>query len=225
MSKKPSRNGAGWNKGKAQGQKRHFTLSDTQRLAAHLHRRRAWHDLALLLVGLDTLLRSSDLLKLTVADVTYRNGMTRTRLATKQQKTGNTVQPTLTPTARQTLAHWIETSGKQPNHFLFTRHKPSNAKPITHKHLVSLVKGWAEWLGLPPDEYAAHSLRRTKAIALYRAGAPVADLSKALGHKSEASTLEYLGITAERVSQMMLSLDMTSGFTKGLSWEEKQPKA
>lgn len=220
MRKKPRRNGAGWNKGKSQGQKIHFTLAETKRLSAHLKQHRQWHDLTLLLVGLDTLLRSSDLLRLTVADVTYSNGQVRRRLHTKQKKTANTVEPTLTPATQKYLAQWISYSGKQRHHCLFTRTKPINAAPICHKHLVSLIKGWAEWLGHPPDEYAGHTLRRSKAIALYRAGAPVAELSRALGHKSEASTLEYLGITQDRVSRMMLSLDMTSGFAKEVSWKK-----
>jgi integrase len=220
MRKKPRRNGAGWNKGRSQGQKVHFTLPETIQLATHLRQRRCWHDLALLLVGLDTLLRSCDLLKLTVADVTFSNGRVRRKLNLKQQKTSNTVVPTLTPSTQKYLATWITYSGKSPHHFLFTRSKPVDAKPICHKHFVSLIKSWAVWLGYPPDEYAAHTLRRSKAIALYRAGAPMAELSEALGHKSQASTLRYLGITQERVSQMMLSLDMSSGFAERLSWEE-----
>lgn len=218
MRKKRRRNGAGWNKGKSQGQKVHFTLAETIRLTEYLKQRRQWHDLALLLVGLDTLLRSCDLLKLTVADVTFSNGKVRGKLNLKQQKTSNTVVPTLTPSTQKHLAEWIAFSGKARHHFLFTRTKANDATPIGHKHLVSLIKGWAVWLGHPPDEYAAHTLRRTKAIALYRAGAPMAELSEALGHKSQASTLRYLGITQESVSQMMLSLDMTRGFVEQPSW-------
>lgn len=224
MRKKPRRNGAGWNKGKSQGQKHHFTLPETKRLSAYLHRRRQWHDLALLTMGLDTLLRASDLLKLTVADVTFSTGAIRTELHLQQRKTRTTVKPALTPTTRRHLVKWIEYSGKTRLDFLFTRSKPATAKPICHKHLVSLIKGWAEWLGHPPDDYAAHSLRRSKAIALYRVGAPIAELSEALGHKTQASTLRYLGITQERVRDVMLSLDMTSGFFEQLGWNGLREK-
>ncbi|MDJ0627602.1 MAG: tyrosine-type recombinase/integrase [Rhodobacter sp.] len=224
MGKKPRRNGAGWNKDKAQGQKRHFTLDETIKLATHLQRTRQWHDLALLTVGLDTMLRASDLLKLTVADVTYSTGAIRTELHLQQRKTRTTVQPTLTVSTKKKVARWIEQSGKTRRDYLFTRFKPPSAAPICHKHLVSLVKGWAVWLGHPPDDYAAHSLRRSKAIALYRAGAPIAELSEALGHKTQASTMLYLGITQERVRRVMLSLDMTSGFAGHLDWGENAQK-
>lgn len=224
MNTSRRRNGAGWNKDKAQGPKLHFTLDQTQRLASQLKQRRLWHDLALLAVGLDTLLRSCDLLKLTVGDVTYSTGKVREELHIRQQKTKATVQPVLTTQTRRHLARWIDFSGKRRQDFLFTRFKPNDARPITHKHLVSLIKQWAEWLGLPPDDYAAHSLRRSKAVALYRAGAPIAELSEALGHKTVASTLRYLGITQQRVKSVMLSLDMTSGFADQLGWEENGPK-
>ena len=224
MGKKLRRSGAGWNKGKAQGQKRHFTLDETIRLTKRLQQKRQWHDLALLTVGLDTMLRASDLLKLTVGDVTYSTGAVRSELHLQQRKTHTTVHPNLTSSTRGHLAQWIQKSGKRRSDFLFTRTKPTDAKPISHKHLVSLVKVWAVWLGHPPDEYAAHSLRRSKAVALYRGGAPIAELSEALGHKTQASTLRYLGITQERVRDVMLSLDMTKGFVVQTAWQENGPK-
>ena len=183
-------------------------------LTKMLEKRRLWHDLALLTVGLDTLLRSCDLLALKVEDVTYSTGRVRDELYLRQRKTKHTVDIFLMPKTQTHLARWIEFSGKQRGDFLFTRFKDRSAKPITHKHLVSLIKTWAEWLGLPPDDFAAHSLRRTKAVALYRSGAPIAELSDALGHKTEASTLRYLGVTRQRVKRLMLSLDMSTGFVE-----------
>lgn len=224
MTALPRRNGAGWNKDKAQSSKQHFTLAQTVALTKLLRQKRLWHDLALLTVGLDTLLRSCDLLRLTVADVTYATGQLRAELPLQQCKTKARVTPVLTASTQKHLARWIEFSGKQRDDYLFTRFKPNDAPPITHKHLVSLIKTWAAWLDLPPDDYAAHSLRRSKAVALYRAGAPIAELSEALGHKSEASTLRYLGVTQDRMKQVMLSLDMTSGFSDQLGWEEKRHK-
>lgn len=109
----------GLEQGQSAGAKIHFTLAETARLSVHLKQRRHWHDLALLTVGLDTLLRSGDLLKLTVADVTYSK--VRHKLNIKQQKTANAVEPSLTPTTQKHLAQWIGLSGKQRQHHLFTR--------------------------------------------------------------------------------------------------------
>ncbi len=50
-----------------------------------------FHDLCLLALGLDTMLRSSDLLSLTVADVCHPNGTSRRQMRRKQQKTKHNV--------------------------------------------------------------------------------------------------------------------------------------
>lgn len=110
MKKSRPNNGAGWNKGQSQGVKTHFTLTETQHLAERMIKDRNWHDLALLLVALDTALRACDLLQLRVRDVCYRNGELRQKLARQQRKTGKPVEPVLTPATQHALAQWIEAS-------------------------------------------------------------------------------------------------------------------
>lgn len=78
------------------GQKRPFTLTDIQQLEQYLRRQENWHDLALLGTALDTLLRASDLLALTVADVQGRTGQIHVRLPQRQRKTQVVVMPVLT---------------------------------------------------------------------------------------------------------------------------------
>lgn len=205
MKKICRRNGAGWNKDRSQGIKSHFKLVETEYLADTFLKTQNWHDLTLYLVALDTALRACDLLQLKVGDVCYSNGQIRQKLAGRQQKTSKPVEPVLTPDTQQALAMWIEASGKDRDAYLFTRTKQGQgAKPITRVHLSRLVKTWAEWLGHPPDDYACHSLRRTRGVQMYEAGERVADISKMYGHSSEASTLLYLGITQQKVTEMCL---------------------
>ncbi len=215
MRKKLRRNGAGWNKDRSQGVKQHFTLAETRQISHWLLAQENWHDIALFSLALDSMLRSVDLLKLRVRDVCYADGRVRMTISVKQKKTGRPVRPELTDATREALVHWIAFSGKRSDEFLFTRTKKGrDAKPITRKHLSSLVKQWAEWLGHPPDDYASHSLRRTKGVILYEAGEKVADISKAYGHASEASTLAYLGIDQRRVGAMCRKYQLTVDFPK-----------
>ncbi|MCP4306642.1 MAG: integrase, partial [bacterium] len=53
-----------WNKGRAVGQKTPFTPAQVWKIRKDLELKEAWRDLALFSVGLDTMLRSSDLLAL-----------------------------------------------------------------------------------------------------------------------------------------------------------------
>jgi integrase len=66
----------------------------------------ALRDLALLRVGVDSMLRSSDLVALTVADVVH-DGEIVTEFATRQKKTRKPVRCDLSEKARTILAEWL----------------------------------------------------------------------------------------------------------------------
>ena len=84
-----------------------------------------------------------------------------------QRKTARPVHSELTGVTRKAVALWISVSGKPRSAYLFTRTKKHrDKKPITRKHLSSLVKLWARWLRHPPDDYVSHSLHRTKSLLI-----------------------------------------------------------
>ena len=216
------RNGAGWNSGLTIGPKTEFTLAQTDQLSQHLIVNRRWHDLALLSLGLDSFLRAEDLLQLRVRDVCRPQGLIRDYIGRKTRKTGRTVYPVLTPRTKASLARWIEVSGKTSNHALFTRHKPKDASPITRPHYAELVKDWADWLGLPPEDYSTHSIRRTKPVHLFweadqrgHGERILVLLAKLLGHKSIDVTMDYLGITQRRATELTLSCQMVAEIPEG----------
>ena len=209
------RNGAGWNADQPQGQKTAFTLSETDHLSDWLITQAAWHDLALLSLAVESLLRAEDLLALRVCDLHYSDGSMRDIIGRKQRKNQRGVFPALTPATKFNLQCWLQVSGKAPNHFLFTRTKAKAALPITRQHYARLVKRWAEQLGHPPDDYSTHSLRRTKPVHLFwqaeakgQGERMLVLLSKLLGHKSVDVTTEYLGITQRRATEVTLAHPM-----------------
>jgi hypothetical protein len=70
------------------------------------------------------------------------------------------------------------------------------------------VKTWVASIGLSPEFYSAHSLRRTKAIFLYRQGTSVELIGRLLGHSSPASTIRYLGIDTAQAQEAALTNDL-----------------
>ena len=76
------------------GQKRPFTRRQISTLKKILLGENNLRDYCLFSVGIDSMLRSGDLLNLTVEDVTDHTGNIRTTIDVKQQKTGktNTIQ-------------------------------------------------------------------------------------------------------------------------------------
>lgn len=214
MKTKPDQPPKAWNRGLVVGQKRAFSLSEIARIESHLQKLKNWHDLALLAFGLDTMFRASDLLATQVWQVQTRQGSIRSLIARRQQKTGQTVFPVLTPPTQHYLRQWLAVAGKQPGDHLFTRHKPANAPPISRSHYADLVKGWAEYLGHEPSQFSSHSIRRSKPSHMYWAGEDIALISRLLGHQSIASTILYLGITQHQAEAAALRHPMLRGAQK-----------
>jgi integrase len=200
-----------WNKGRVAGQKRAFTLDEIAVIERHLQAQENWHDLALLSFGLDTMFRASDLLATQVWQVKYPGGPIRTLIARRQKKTKHVVNPVLTKQTQYYLARWINKSGKAANHFLFTRTKGQAEAAISRSHYSDIIKVWAEMLGLEPAEFSSHSIRRSKPAHMYWAGEDIALISRLLGHKSIASTIEYLGITQAKAETAALRHPMMQG--------------
>lgn len=216
------------------GQKRGVAPKKVQSIIRWLSQKRKHRDLALFTLGIDSMLRGVDLLALRVRDITDRKGRVVVSFAARQQKTKERVHPALTVATRKALTNWIDFSGKEPNDFLFTHTARKTNSPLTTSALRRLVKGWCKAVGLDPEHYSGHSLRRTKAAYLYKSGVEVADIATMLGHTSTASTLRYLGITTERVQAIALSHDIfkssvkplkSSTNKKGLSHEDMETLA
>lgn len=61
---------------------------------------------------------------------------------------------------------------------------------ISTRQYARLVDDWVTAIGLKPEEYGTHSLRRTKASLIYKATGNLRAIQILLGH----STVRYLGV-------------------------------
>jgi hypothetical protein len=200
--------GSSWNSRRIVGSREHFAPSEAWNILQKLKAREDWHDAALLTVGIDSLLRCSDLLRLRVRDVVDQSGKVTETINFRQRKNKRNVAPALTKTARDELQKWIDISGKQPTDFLFTRRKSADSNPIDDGWSRDVIKGWAELIYLDPTPYSSHSLRRTKPHFMYRRGVDIAYISTLLGHKDTSTTLVYLGIKDEEAQYHALKHDI-----------------
>jgi integrase len=97
-------------------------------------------DLALFSTAIDTMLRSIDLLRLTVEDVTDDAGHMVDEITIRQQKTGEANVVGVSDYTRKVLGRWIIESKKLPDDHLFTRLKGDKRKPLTRDHYRELVR-------------------------------------------------------------------------------------
>ncbi|MDU8912954.1 tyrosine-type recombinase/integrase [Aestuariicoccus sp. MJ-SS9] len=63
----------------------------------------------------------------------------------------------------------------------------------TRQH-ARLVRDWVSAIGLDPNAYGTHSLRRTKAALIYRKTGNLRAVQLLLGHTKVDSTVRYLGV-------------------------------
>ncbi len=188
MAKKP------WNKNKTVGQKKPFTPDQVRLIKQILKAEGNLRDQALFSAGIDTMLRGSDLLKLTVNDVSDNKYDIKKEITIRQLKTseGNLVM--MSDPTRKILKQWINQGNKSRNDYLFTRLNKGKEQPITTTQYRRLVKKWAEHARADASEFSSHSLRRTKASLVYENTGNIEAVRLLLGQKSVASTSFYLNV-------------------------------
>lgn len=189
-----------WNKGKLIGQKPPLKLPEIRAIRIRLHLAGKIRDLALFNLAIDSKLRSCDLVKLRVRDVATGDRITR-RAIVMQQKTKQPVQFEITEQTRESLGRWIKNGNLRRECFLF-QSRLHNTEHISTRQYDRLLKSWIERIGLDPNIYGTHSLRRTKATMIYRRTKNLRAVQILLGHTKLESTIRYLGVEVDDALEM-----------------------
>ena len=177
------------------GPKKALTARQVWEIRFDLQHRGLIRERALFDLAIDSKLRGCDLVRLRVGDVSAGFEIKRRGMII-QQKTGNPVQFEITETTRESLSAWLAKRGGQPEEFLF----PSRLARCPHlgtRQYGRLVRDWVASIGLRPEEYGTHSLRRTKASLIYKQTGNIRAVQILLGHTKIESTVRYLGVDVE----------------------------
>ena len=166
-------------------------------------------DLALFVVGINTSLRASDLLRLTVGQLRGLRPMDSIEL--KERKTGNVRRITLNRACVDAVQGYLKklsscskSDDGNPlsvlpldDHPFFVSRRGGGALTVSSVH--RLVKGWCRAINLRGN-YGSHTLRKTWGYhqrVTYGQALPV--LCEVLGHSTQRQTLTYLCIQAEEI--------------------------
>lgn len=98
--------------------------------------------------------------------------------------------------ARLTLLTWFERRRGSVGDYAF----PSRCNPASYlstRQYGRLVDEWVSAVGLKPQDYGTHSLRRTKAAMIYKQTGNLRAVQILLGHTKIESTVRYLGVDVE----------------------------
>jgi integrase len=159
-----------------------------------LQNERNKRDQAMFNLAIDSKLRGCDIVAIRVDDVAP-NGYAIDRATVRQRKTGRPVRFELTEQTRQAVDDYLKVSRKKPGEFLFTG--PKSGRSMTPRQYGRLVSDWFVGVGLDPHLYGTHSLRRTKAMLIYRRTGNLRAVQLLLGHTKIESTVRYLGIDVD----------------------------
>ena len=152
-------------------------------------------DLALFNLAIDSKLRSCDLVALRVSDVVMGDSV-KERAVIVQQKTGHPVQFELTEQTREAVRAWIPQRPFHAGAYLFTSR--FHRRPhLSTRQYARIVNSWVTSIGLDPQKYGTHSLRRTKAALIYRKTGNLRAVQLLLGHTKLESTVRYLGVEVD----------------------------
>ena len=184
-----------WNKGKLAGQKPPLKLKEIWAIRIRLQISKQIRDLALFNLAIDSKLRSCDLVKIRVRDLTHGATVSR-RAMVMQQKTGQPVQFEITEQTRESISNWINRAELLAGDYLFkSRNRVSGH--LSTRQYTRRVNAWVRDIGLDPAEYGTHSMRRTKVSLIYRRTKNLRAVQILLGHRKMESTVRYLGIEVE----------------------------
>lgn len=189
-----------WNKGKLVGQKPPLKLNGIWAIRIRLQIANNLRDLALFNLAIDSKLRSCDLVKVRVKDISSGTNVS-SRAIVMQQKTSQPVQFEITEQTRESISNWIEFAKLSYSDYLF-KSRFKSSPHISTRQYARIVENWVSQIGLDPTTYGTHSLRRTKASLIYRRTKNLRAVQLLLGHSKLEGSIKYLGIEVDDALEM-----------------------
>lgn len=153
-------------------------------------------DLALFVVGINTNLRASDLLKITAGKVRGLKEMDEIEL--REQKTNKTRRISLNKACIDAIQALLKSKTYSDDEPIFTGQRG----PLTVPSVNRLVKQWCKAINLRGN-YGSHTLRKTWGYhQRVSFGRGTAELMVCFNHSSERQTLQYLCIQPEEIKSI-----------------------
>ena len=149
-------------------------------------------------MGINTILRVSDLLKLKVEDVLHSNGKFREYLCLNELKTKKSKRIKLNPLIRKEIMKYILHYELDDGDYLFF----SLRNPLKHLDRVTAYKRLtkvATSVGI--EHFGTHSMRKTLAYQIYIKTKDIGLVMNMLNHSNPKVTMQYIGITQESIDK------------------------
>lgn len=194
-----------------------------------LLKQQSLRDFCLFVVGINSGLRISDLLKLRICDV-IENGKLKDRITLREKKTNKFKDFPLSEKTKQALKEYLKTRDYSNNEPLFISRKRNRAEAETacveqdvnavkrevsrgnkgfllRQQAYKIINGVAKSVGIR-EKIGTHTLRKTFGYHAYNNGYDITLIQKLFNHSSPSVTLRYIGITQEELDDVYLNMDL-----------------
>ena len=162
-------------------------------------------DLALFNLALDSKLPGCDVVALRVDDVAP-SGYAHGPGDHQAEEDRRPVRFELTDQTRLAVDEYLRLTGRKSRQYLFAGR--GEAAGLTSRQYARLVHEWVASIGLDPAKFGTHSLRRTKAVLIYRRTGNLRAVQLLLGHSKIESTVRYLGIEVDNAIEIAEKIDI-----------------
>ncbi|TYS50103.1 site-specific integrase [Bacillus infantis] len=146
----------------------------------------------LFLMGINTGLRISDILKLKVGDVKDKH------IIIREQKTGKQKWILITPALRRELRRCVV---NQPDEEYIFKSRQGENKPIGRSMAYKILRKAAAQFKL--KDIGTHTMRKTFGYHFYQQTKDVAMLQEIFNHSSPDITLKYIGVNQDGMDKAM----------------------
>lgn len=202
------KNGKVGNKHKAEPIK---NVKDIQKIKQYLLGKNSKRDYALFVVGINIGLRASDLVKLKVGEIyNIERGEVREKVRILELKTGKEREFTVNSSAKNALyLYFSERGSLDKDDWVFQSQKHSS---LHVKSVARMIREVGRELGLPYN-LSSHSLRKTFGYQAYISNIQkdngfIYTLQSIFNHSSAKTTLRYIDIDIEKISNVYQELNL-----------------
>ena len=161
-------------------------------------------DYCLFVLGINSGLRISDLLKLRISDVSEK-GKVKNRIRLREKKTNKFKDFPISDNAKRAINEYLKTRTIVENEPLFISRK--NKGFLMRKRAYWILNEAARSIGIK-EKIGTHTLRKTFGYHAFKNGYDIEIIQKLFNHSSPSVTLRYIGITQDNLDDVYMSLDL-----------------
>ena len=181
--------------------------NEIRELTAFYLKRGQLRNHVLIVLGIYTALRISDLLRLRWDDVyDFQNNRIRETVCVVEKKTRKAKIIALNKAVVKALALFASRNARSGR---FLIENPRTRRAISRIQAYRLIRGAAEALRFQ-TRVSCHSLRKTFGYHAWKSGASPAVIMEIYNHSSPAITRRYLGVTQDDKNEVYLGLELTA---------------